>query len=62
MLAKWEEDQFHRGIGDIFYNLRHLPIDDVAYYLVKFDPDLADRLAAAISFNFFDKDFKDDRE
>jgi hypothetical protein len=60
MLSPQEETQIHRGIDEIAYNLRHLPINDVAYYLVKFDPELADRLASAISFNFFDRDIQND--
>jgi len=35
--------------------LRHVPTEDVAYFLVKFDPKLADKLAAAIEQNFFEK-------
>jgi hypothetical protein len=35
--------------------LKHLPVDDVAYFLVKFNPKLADELAAALEHQFFDK-------
>ena len=62
MLAKHEEDVIHRGIDEIFFNLRHLDVDDVAYHLVKFDPKLADKLASAIEFNFFDKELKNERK
>jgi hypothetical protein len=55
MLAQHEETQILRGIDEIMYNLRHVPTEDVAYFLVKFDPKLADRLAAAIEQNFFEK-------
>ena len=55
MLAKWEEDQIHRGIDEVLFNLRHIPAEDVAYFLVKFNPNLADELATAISQQFFDK-------
>ena len=58
MLQKYEEDQIYRGVDDILFNLKHLDVQDVAYFLVKYDPDLADRLATAISFNILDKDFK----
>jgi hypothetical protein len=58
MLQKYEEDQIYRGVDDILFNLKHLDVKDVAYFLVKYDPDLADRLATAISFNILDKDFK----
>jgi hypothetical protein len=35
--------------------LKHLPIDDVAYFLVEFNPKLADELATSISQQIFDK-------
>jgi hypothetical protein len=55
MLAQHEEAQNLRGIDEIMHNLRHVPVDDVAHFLVKFNPKLADELAAAIQYNFFDK-------
>jgi hypothetical protein len=58
MLKQQEESQILRGIDEIFYNLRHIDVEDVAYHLVKFDPKLADRLASAIEHNFFDKELK----
>jgi hypothetical protein len=58
MLKQQEESQILRGIDEIFYNLRHIDVEDVAYHLVKFDPKLADRLANAIEHNFFDKELK----
>ena len=58
MLKQQEEAQILRGIDEIFYNLRHIDVEDVAYHLVKFDPKLADRLASAIEHNFFDKELK----
>jgi hypothetical protein len=62
MLAQHEETQILRGIDEIMYNLRHVPTEDVAYFLVKFDPKLADKLAAAIAQQIFDKNegFKHD--
>ena len=62
MLSQHEEKLIHRGIDEIFYNLRHLDVDDVAYHLVKFDPALADKLASAIEFNFFEKGLKNERK
>ena len=62
MLHRTEEAMIHRGIDEIFFNLRHLDIEDVAYHLVKFDPKLADKLAAAIEHNFFDKGLKNERK
>ena len=58
MLSQREETEILRGIGEIFDNLRHLPTDDVAHFLVKFDPKLADKLAKSIEFEFLDKEYK----
>ena len=55
MLAQYEETQILRGIDDIMFNLRHVPAEDVAHFLVKFNPKLADELAAALQFEIFDK-------
>jgi hypothetical protein len=58
MLQQWEETQIYRGIDEIMFNLKHIPAQDVAYFLVKFNPKLADELAAAIEQNFFERDAK----
>jgi hypothetical protein len=55
MLSQREEAEILRGIDEIFYNLRHVPVNDVAHFLVKFDPKLADKLAAALEFEFIEK-------
>jgi hypothetical protein len=55
MLQPHEETQILKGIDDVMFNLRHIPIDDVAYFLVKFNPKLADELATSISQQIFDK-------
>lgn len=55
MLAQWEETQIHRGIDEILFNMRHIPADDVAYFLVKFNPNLAEQLVAALEHQIFDK-------
>jgi hypothetical protein len=55
MYAPHEETQILRGIDEIMFNLRHVPVDDVAHFLVKFNPELANELANSISFHFFDK-------
>jgi hypothetical protein len=55
MLAQHEETAILKGIDEIIFNLRHVPVDDVAHFLVKFNPKLADELANAISYQFFDK-------
>ena len=54
-MMQHERDQIFKGIDDIMFNLRHIPIDDVAYFLVKFNPKLADDLATSISQQIFDK-------
>ena len=54
MLSPQEETQVLQGIDTIMYNLRHVPTEDVAYFLVKFDPKLAEQLAAQISYTFQD--------
>jgi hypothetical protein len=56
MLAPHEETQILRRIDEIMFNMRHIPAQDVAYFLVKFNPKLADELAAAIEQQIFDKD------
>ena len=55
MLSIQEEKQILRGIDDIMFNLRHVPVDDIAHFLVKFNPKLADELATALQFQIFDK-------
>jgi hypothetical protein len=50
-----EKTEIYRGIDSVIFNLKHLPIDDVAYFLVKFNPKLADELATSISQQIFDK-------
>ena len=55
MYSKHEETQILKGIDEVMFNLKHLPVDDVAYFLVKFNPKLADELAAALDHQFFDK-------
>jgi hypothetical protein len=55
MLAQYEETQILRGIDEIMFNLRHVPTQDVAHFLVKFNPKLADELAAALEYEIFDK-------
>lgn len=55
MYSQHEETQILRGIDEVMFNLRHLPVDDVAYFLVKFNPNLAEELAARIEQQIFDK-------
>jgi hypothetical protein len=55
MLAQHEETQILRGIDEIMYNMRHIPAQDVAYFLVKFNPKLAEELASSIEQQIYDK-------
>lgn len=55
MLSRHEEKDVLRGIDDIMFNMRHIPAQDVAYFLVKFNPKLAEELAASIEQQIFDK-------
>ena len=55
MYSQREQTEITRGIDEILTNLRHVPIDDVAYFLVKFNPNLAEELANAIEQQIFDK-------
>jgi hypothetical protein len=55
MLAQHEETQILKGIDEIMFNMRHIPAQDVAYFLVKFNPKLAEELAASIEQQIFDK-------
>ena len=55
MLSQHEEKDVLRGIDDIMFNMRHIPAQDVAYFLVKFNPKLAEELATSIEQQIFDK-------
>jgi hypothetical protein len=55
MLDQHEESQILQGIDTVMYNLKHLPLDDVAWFLVKYNPNLAEELAARIEQNIFEK-------
>jgi len=55
MLQQWQENQIHRGIDEIMFNLRHIPAQDVAHFLVKFNPNLAEELVASIEHQIFEK-------
>ena len=55
MLSRQEESQILEGIDTVLFNLKHLPVDDVAWFLVRHNPKLAEELAAALDHQFFDK-------
>ena len=55
MLNQHEETQILQGIDTVMYNLKKLPLDDVAWFLVKYNPNLAEELVARIEQNIFEK-------
>ena len=54
MLAQHEEKQIFLGINDILHNLEHVPTQDFAYFLVKYNSNLAEELAVALNNEIFD--------
>jgi hypothetical protein len=52
MLHRTEEAAIHRGIDEIFFNLRHLDIEDVTISSCKIRSYTSDKLASAIEHNF----------
>ena len=55
MLDQHEETQILQGIDKVMFNLRNLPLYDVAWFLVKYNPNIAEELAARIEQNIFEK-------
>lgn len=58
MLSEQEEMQVLRGVDEIIYNLKRISAEDVAYFLTKYEPELASDLATAIEFAIFDKELE----
>lgn len=56
MYSQWEQKDILTGIENILFNLRHIPIEDVAFYLVKFNPEVADALATHINSCLIDRE------
>jgi hypothetical protein len=57
MYAPYEEDIIYRGVNDILFNLERLPIDDVAYLLVKYSPELSKELNFSLTNILAARDF-----
>ena len=55
MLSQQEESQILQGIDTVMFNLKKLPLDDVAWFLVKYNPKIAEELVARIEQNIFEK-------
>jgi hypothetical protein len=51
MYSPNEEDEILRGIDEIIYNLQKVPLDQLALFLVKENPELAGELNRAIDFH-----------
>jgi hypothetical protein len=51
MYSPNEEDEILRGIDEIIYNLQKVPLDQLALFLVKENPELAVELNRAIDFH-----------
>lgn len=51
MYSPNEEDEILRGIDEIIYNLKKVPVDQVAFFLVKENTELAVELNRAIDFH-----------
>jgi len=51
MYSPNEEDEILQGIDEIIYNLKKVPVDQVAFFLVKENTELAVELNRAIDFH-----------
>ena len=51
MYSPNEENEILRGIDEIIYNLKKVPVDQVAFFLVKENTELAVELNRAIDFH-----------
>jgi hypothetical protein len=51
MYSPNEETEILRGIDEIIYNLKKVPVDQVAFFLVKENTELAVELNRAIDFH-----------
>lgn len=48
MYDSYEEDMIYKGVNDILFNLERLPVDDVADLLVKYAPELSEKLSSCL--------------
>ena len=60
MYSPNEEDEILRGIDEIIYNLQKVPLDQVAFFLVKENMELAVELNRAIDFQLTLRNIKYD--
>jgi hypothetical protein len=62
MYTETEKSQILAGIHDVIHALHEIPAEDFAYFLVKYDPKLADELANQIEYSFFDMYIQEDEK
>jgi hypothetical protein len=60
MYSPNEETEILRGIDEIIYNLKKVPVDQVAFFLVKENTELAVQLNEAIDFQLTLRKLKND--
>ena len=60
MYSPNEETEILRGIDEIIYNLQKVPLDQVAFFLVKENTELAVQLNEAIDFQLTLRKLKND--
>jgi hypothetical protein len=60
MYSPNEETEILRGIDEILYNLKKVPVDQVAFFLVKENTELAVQLNEAIDFQLTLRKLKND--
>lgn len=61
MYSPSEETEILRGIDEIIYNLKKVPLSELAYFLVKEEPTITKELVDAINFQNTLKDSKNAR-
>jgi len=59
MYSPNEEDEILQGIDEIIYYLQKVPLDQVAFFLVKENTELAVELNRAIDFHLTLRDTKE---
>lgn len=61
MYSPNEETEILRGIDEIIYTLKKIPLPELAFFLVKEEPKLTEELVNAINFQNSLKDLKNAR-
>lgn len=50
MYSPSEETEILKGIDEIIYNLKKIPLPELAFFLVKEEPHVTEKLIEAINF------------